>query len=206
MDEFDDVVEARPVAGAGTKLALFGLLFGIGGVVTGITGIVLANQAQGRLQALEARLTAQPDKTPELEKALTDLDERLVKLGSEFVRLGRADRQIQENTQAAFDAVIRDVKANRDGLNQLTGKFTELVDQLERGRPAAAAAAAAAGSGSAPAAAAAAAPEGGVHIVQSGDTLSGIAKRYGVALSRLQEANPTVNPRALQIGQRIVIP
>jgi LysM repeat protein len=45
-----------------------------------------------------------------------------------------------------------------------------------------------------------------VHIVQSGDTLSKIANEYGVTLSQLQAANPRVNPRALQIGQRIVIP
>jgi LysM repeat protein len=33
-----------------------------------------------------------------------------------------------------------------------------------------------------------------------------VAKKFGVSLSALMAANPTVNPRALQIGQKIVIP
>jgi len=46
----------------------------------------------------------------------------------------------------------------------------------------------------------------GVHIVQSGDTLVGIAKQYGVSVDALKAANPDVDPRTLRIGQRLVIP
>ncbi len=45
-----------------------------------------------------------------------------------------------------------------------------------------------------------------VYVVQGGDTLSSIAKRYGVSTAALVEANPGINPRALQVGQKIVIP
>jgi membrane-bound lytic murein transglycosylase D len=44
------------------------------------------------------------------------------------------------------------------------------------------------------------------HRVSQGETLSGIALRYGVRLSDLQAANPRVKPRRLQIGQRITVP
>ncbi len=44
------------------------------------------------------------------------------------------------------------------------------------------------------------------YQVQTGDTLSGIARDHGVALSALQEANSDVDPLRLQVGQEIVIP
>ncbi|MBN7773385.1 peptidoglycan DD-metalloendopeptidase family protein [Clostridium aminobutyricum] len=43
------------------------------------------------------------------------------------------------------------------------------------------------------------------HEVKSGDTLSGIAQAYGMKISDLKEANPTLNPEKLSIGQKIVL-
>lgn len=44
------------------------------------------------------------------------------------------------------------------------------------------------------------------HRVASGETLDGIARRYDVSVADLREANPSVQPRRLQIGQVIRIP
>ena len=44
-----------------------------------------------------------------------------------------------------------------------------------------------------------------VHVVVSGDTLSGIAKAYGMTISDLKEANPTITPERLSIGQEIIL-
>jgi membrane-bound lytic murein transglycosylase D len=44
------------------------------------------------------------------------------------------------------------------------------------------------------------------HAVARGETLGAIAGRYGVRLADLQAANGRVDPRRLQIGQRLVIP
>jgi len=44
------------------------------------------------------------------------------------------------------------------------------------------------------------------HIVASGETMGGIAKRYRVSLSLLTDANPRVRGRALRIGQRVIVP
>jgi LysM repeat protein len=45
-----------------------------------------------------------------------------------------------------------------------------------------------------------------VHIVQQGETLLGIALRYGVALEDLLLVNPGVDPGFLTIGQQLRIP
>ncbi len=45
-----------------------------------------------------------------------------------------------------------------------------------------------------------------IYVVQPGDTLYGIALKYGVSVSSLQEANGITDPTLLQIGQELVIP
>jgi len=44
------------------------------------------------------------------------------------------------------------------------------------------------------------------HKVQPGETLSIIARRYGVKLGALMVANPGLNPKRLQVGQSLNIP
>lgn len=44
------------------------------------------------------------------------------------------------------------------------------------------------------------------YTVQAGDTLSSIANRFGVSLATLQQLNPGVNPLAIQVGERILVP
>jgi hypothetical protein len=45
-----------------------------------------------------------------------------------------------------------------------------------------------------------------LHIVSSGDTLGAIAERYDTTVARLRELNPTVDPRALRVGQELRVP
>ncbi|AOY78099.1 LysM peptidoglycan-binding domain-containing protein [Clostridium formicaceticum] len=50
-------------------------------------------------------------------------------------------------------------------------------------------------------------PDGTIYIVQRGDTMFNIARRFGVTLQRLIEANPQIpDPNVLDIGQRICVP
>ena len=45
-----------------------------------------------------------------------------------------------------------------------------------------------------------------VHRVTRGQTLSGIAGRYGTSVRAIRAANDGISPRRLQIGQRLVVP
>jgi len=44
------------------------------------------------------------------------------------------------------------------------------------------------------------------HTIKSGDTLSGIAKRYGVTEKQIRSNNPGLQERYLKVGQRLIIP
>ncbi|MFC1661590.1 LysM peptidoglycan-binding domain-containing protein [Gemmatimonadota bacterium] len=44
------------------------------------------------------------------------------------------------------------------------------------------------------------------HAVVRGETLTHLARMYGVSVEDLRAANPRVRPRFLQIGQRVVVP
>ncbi len=44
------------------------------------------------------------------------------------------------------------------------------------------------------------------HIIASGETISGLAQRYGLTVDEILAANPGLQPQALNIGQTIFIP
>ncbi|MGC9941305.1 MAG: LysM peptidoglycan-binding domain-containing protein [Verrucomicrobiota bacterium] len=44
------------------------------------------------------------------------------------------------------------------------------------------------------------------HIVASGETMASIARKHGLSLSALEDANPSVNPKKLHVGQLIILP
>jgi LysM repeat protein len=45
-----------------------------------------------------------------------------------------------------------------------------------------------------------------IHVVQRGETLSGIARSYGVNMWTIARANGIANPNYIYAGQRLVIP
>ncbi|MBN2326575.1 MAG: LysM peptidoglycan-binding domain-containing protein [Candidatus Omnitrophica bacterium] len=47
---------------------------------------------------------------------------------------------------------------------------------------------------------------GQVHMIQSGETLSGIADKYNVSVSAIQQLNQIENPSRIRVGQQIKIP
>lgn len=47
---------------------------------------------------------------------------------------------------------------------------------------------------------------GFIHVVEQGDTLYKLGKKYGVTVSSLMFANPCVNVYNMQIGDEICIP
>jgi serine protease inhibitor len=49
-------------------------------------------------------------------------------------------------------------------------------------------------------------PADETYAIQRGDTLSSLARKFGISITELESANPGVNPTRLQIGQKIAVP
>jgi len=51
-------------------------------------------------------------------------------------------------------------------------------------------------------------PSGGTrtYVVQPGDTLSSIARKFGTTTATLQRLNNLSNPNRIYVGQRLIIP
>lgn len=47
---------------------------------------------------------------------------------------------------------------------------------------------------------------GNIHVVQSGESLAGIAAQYGISTNELAKMNNLVNPDAIKVGQELIVP
>ena len=49
-------------------------------------------------------------------------------------------------------------------------------------------------------------PRSRTHVVASGETMASIARKCGVSLSALEDANPGVSPKKIRVGQSLTLP
>lgn len=208
MDVFEEGGADQPTEQGLPKASLIALIVGALGLVLGVAGLIVGLGAAKSADKLAEDFGNYPGDTEVMRNEIQALAEAVSKLDADASKLSRQDRLLQDNTKNAFDTVQKSISENRKSIAELTARVVEIGEILQG-----------VSSPKAPVSKAqeteSIAVEGGidvasgasgVHYVESGDTLSKIAKQYGVSLSDLQGANPTVNPRALQIGQEIVIP
>jgi len=196
MSEFDPLEESVPPSSSASPIALAGAILGLVGIVVGVTGIVMARGAAREVASSRVEVAGMASR---MEAMATDVntridgfDQRLERVGSALVPLQR-DRG---NLQQVIDGMRQfqgTITQNREAINELNTKLAQLAEA----RPAA----------RAPATAAAGepAPEG-TYIIQAGDTFGRIAQRFNTTIPAIEAANPGVDPRRLQIGQRINLP
>lgn len=174
-------------------------------------GIFLALQykkANGQLRAEMQALQAKSGMLAEIQNQVRDLDGRLVKVGSEVLRVDRkfGDVPNRDNIERILNRQAQEISQTRTSLalmNEQLAKFSEAIETLQkRPAPAAAASSVSTSGTSDPVAR----PGEGIHVIQSGETLGLLAQRYKVSLEAILQANPGINPNRLQIGQQIVIP
>lgn len=229
MDELDAHPSGMPETDdeptSGSKLPLLALLVGLIGIVFGVAGIFMAAQSGKKLDRYIQEMSAKPDTSTEQIAAMKSeiasqqksIDERLANIGTSVVRNQRSITETRGETQKAFDSVSKEVTSNRTQLNETAEKLSELLERVASGAAPAPSRATVKRTQSSSDSGADVSSSGGsdgtssvssgtIHKVASGDTMSSIAKYYSVSLTALMEANPSVNPRKMQVGQEIVIP
>lgn len=208
MDVFEDGGADQPTEQGLPKASLIALIVGGLGLVLGVAGLIVGLGAAKSADTLSEEFGNYPNDAEVIRKEVQALTEAVSKLDADVSKLSRQDRLLQDNTKNAFDTVQKSISENRKSIAELTSRVVEIGEILQGVSSQKVPVLRAEETGSIPVEAGSDVAIGtsGVHYVESGDTLSKIAKQYGVSLSDLQGANPSVNPRTLQIGQEIVIP
>lgn len=183
-------------------------LVAVAGLILGTAGIVVALMAKSDLAELRQEIASRPDPLPELR---IDVDSVKAEIASQDAKLAKSNSQlgtIVSQTQRAFEDIMREMKANREEINKsgkLLNEMGKRIGSLEK---------AGQEESAPPSRVVTAAPvvpsaeklEDGYHIIESGDNFDKLAKLYGSTIEAFLRSNPGIDPRRLQIGQKIKIP
>ena len=178
------------------------------GLILGATGIILALMARGDLSEFRDELNSGPDPLPGLQVELDALKDNLAALDRDLAISNSRLETIVNQTQRAFEDVMREVKANRVEINKngkLLGEMGQRIFSLENEKSGPGPIRTQSAAPSAPSTPAEK-PADGYHIIESGDSFDKLAKQYGTTIEAFMNSNPGLDPRRLQIGQQVKIP
>lgn len=163
------------------------LAIGLFGVVVGAISLFMSFSNSSKITALQSSVADAAQAASDAKTAAASASGLAAKLDATSSKLDT----LVTNTQDVLTKYGQAITEDRT-------KITELTDRLGKA-PAARTGTASAGSKASPG-------PGGTHTIASGDTFSNIAKKYGVSLKALEDANPGVDSSKLKIGQSITIP
>lgn len=192
------------------------------GIVLGGAGLYFGMNANQRLSPLDQSIKEDAGRIESLAEQVAGLDARLsetnARLGDLENELGRF-RSGERRTENAIGELTEEINTNRDRIRRTAGNLNKLAERLRsnagaRGGQAGEAQSSngedeeADNNGETPEAGTGGGPDGETptYTVKAGDTFAKIARREGVALQALIDANPGVEPRRLNIGQTIRLP
>jgi outer membrane murein-binding lipoprotein Lpp len=158
-----------------------------------------AQENQRLLQEQGSKLAGRLESV-ELDTAKLRADVDAVRAAQARAASGAADTQALRATLGNLEQRMHALEASRDKDKQ------ELVDVLSKKISQIMGGGAPADPGRKRSGSKTGAGGGGDYLVKSGDTLSGIASTYGVAISALRDANGIKKDNQLRAGQKLVIP
>lgn len=194
-------------------VALAALAIALGGA-----GLYFGMTANQRLNPLSEDFEASSGSAARIEKQLSSFEIRLAELVAQNDELKQTVNRLRvyssQSEQAAKQAASG-VKSNREEMVKLVEKFNALTAGGVRSTPSTPVVSARPStstpnsSSSVTVTSDATAPTSSAastYSIQSGDNFAKIASKKGISLQALLDANPGVDPRGLQIGQKIKIP
>ena len=197
-DEARDAEPATETLSEGRKinwLSIAAIALGAFGLFIGFS----AKRSVSSLRTETEQVTSSKGRLAYLEDQIKSIERRLVNVGAETVQNKNQIRGVREQVVRTLDSISREVLLSQNQVNTGTTR-TERPSggSITRERPDSTASYQREGV-SAP-------PASGFHSIRPGDTFGKIARQYGVTVETIFQANPKVDPRRLQIGQRIRIP
>lgn len=167
-------------------LPIAGLIAGILGVILGGIGLANAAKANKAAAAADAKVTEQVARIDAVESTANGANSTAERASGNIASL-------QRSTQDAFTAVAGEM-----------GKINGELAKLQEAASKKAGAATKDGKATKDAGPVTAGPD--EYVVKSGDTGMKIASANGVSIGDLQAVNPSVNWKALKVGQKVKLP
>ena len=181
------------------------LILAIAAFVLGGLSFVFAFNTKSNLERLKGNMQKEVAEAAEAAKQAA-ADARSVGSGNEdFSALKTDFAEFEAKVKAGY----KDIADSQRMVITRTNELSARLAQLEQGRRGAPVAATPAGGNDARPAAPAtgtAAAAGGKYTVKQGDYPAKIAKELGVSTKALMDANPGLDPKKLQIGQKLNVP
>lgn len=196
------------------KISNYAPIMAFVGLGLGIIATAIGATALSKISSTSADINQRIEKSAAVELDLKKISDRVDSLAAQLedIKSGSDSKvgELRAQTQNAVDVLNSNLNKLRDELVKNRESISKLASMRAAPRPA-----------QSPAQASSDAPaqdnaQGGnaepaadgmkVHKIQSGDTLSKLAKKYAVSLSSILKANPDANPERLKIGQEIKIP
>lgn len=137
-------------------------------------------------KTLSSQLSAGTTETQKLQQSLTSSESQISSLASMLNSQKSSASSIQTRLNAEIAQLQSELAASTSSSAQkkITSQITAVKSDLKK-----------------------AAQSSGAYVVQSGDTLSGIASRYHISLAELEHLNPGIsNPNLIYVGQHINVP
>jgi nucleoid-associated protein YgaU len=160
-----------------------------------VAGVQICSPAWGQ-QTLAQQLAVIEEHVNQLREEIKAFQEQMQQqirdLQTQVTELRRPGNAVSNADLDALDARIKAVDAARERDKQV------ILDQLAKELVALSGAKSGTGS--------ATAPGGTEHVVKTGETLSTIARQYGVNVTDLARANGITDINVLRVGQKLTIP
>lgn len=197
---------------------------GLAGILLGGMALFLHFSGSDNMELTKSAVLEADTRLTELGQQIGLLTERIETLEKEIGSGDSHVRTLARDSQNAFKNVGVEIKRNRDKLAQLETTLAQLTTAVNETRVRINSQSAVTRLQSqAPAAPTPTTTEttlpreiasiGAVqdtverfHIVESGDTFSSISGIYGVSIASIQNANPDVDSRRMQVGHKLIIP
>lgn len=202
MKEKEGLSKSERERGSQWGLVALAGLSGVAVILAGV-GIYLGWKASKELATFRKDVDSRPNQVGDLRAEVESFEKRLENVGAVTVRINNNLEALHDQAQRTLSDQTREFRSVREGQNEAKAR----LERLESGSivievdPRMAD-----GDASMPESVEASIPNEGYHLIKSGENFEKLANRYGVSAADFINANPELDPRKLQIGQKVKIP
>ena len=179
---------------------------GLLGLGVGIVALVLGIFAMKKSGDVSANMTDKIEKAAALSLEIKKLGDRVDSLALQLEDLKSGDGNRVENLAKQTNDAVRRLSSMISDNRKSIADFNKALEDLAKRQAAPRRAEATSAAPQPQSDNRATAAEGGIHIIQSGDTFAKRAIKYKTTIDALIRANPDLRPSRLMIGQKVVIP